>query len=731
MGKRRNEKGKSYGGGGGEGNTASNYSYGGDSKFSVFDFDDDELRIETDSRKSLAKFGARSPNKRSAYCQPVDKYVFLECFAQGNHIQQNGNDLSGVDFTDTVSKDRTFSTDAIVSHGPLNCESKTSSFLKHHDFEYSSCGAKSCAQGRRKPGGCTTDKKHHKVLYVDSDEDVTMELRSSTFLDLAENEGSSEKSSEHGANTDNCETVVVIDPNYVKYDTMYYTKCVLTFSQRFIRLKVLPLSERKKPYFLEWSTSDILKIDYQQYESVKADVVKFHIKPEDKDVVENRKGNSGAVELEFVVVDDPQWSKKQEEIKSLDLKYKDAWNTMVSECSFNEPFEEIIYPEGDPDAVFISRSDIELLQPRTFINDTIIDFYIKYLVNKTKQEEQHRFHFFNTFFFRKLANMDQESSRALEGREAFERVRKWTRNLALEFDCYVPSWGNKDMDDSFKFPCILHMDSIRGSHRGLENLIRSYLWEEWKERHNKLEADTSTKFVNLDFVALQLPQQENLFDCGLFLLHYAELFLEQASNINSAKCFDFLNKDWFLPAEVSLKKRDHIRKLIHRIVEDNDALKDPPPTCTNSVQENNAKESCLGIKFDYDDNYEIKGQQNFIDMLDPRNIDKSATDETAQPFKQLVPINQFSNMKLPMEEEALKSKPVIIYVHDEDCVREVASSSEDLAACVVEDSEEEIGTECIRKTRRPSSLVSPPMGSIMVGNSANNCQNGKENRRQQ
>ena len=45
--------------------------------------------------------------------------------------------------------------------------------------------------------------------------------------------------------------------------------------------------------------------------------------------------------------------------------------------SSNEPFQEVVYPEGDPDAVTISKRDVELLQPETFINDTIIDFYIK------------------------------------------------------------------------------------------------------------------------------------------------------------------------------------------------------------------------------------------------------------------------------------------------------------------------------------------------------------------
>lgn len=45
--------------------------------------------------------------------------------------------------------------------------------------------------------------------------------------------------------------------------------------------------------------------------------------------------------------------------------------------SFDDPFEEVIYPQGDPDAVSISKRDVEVLLPDTFLNDTIIDFYIK------------------------------------------------------------------------------------------------------------------------------------------------------------------------------------------------------------------------------------------------------------------------------------------------------------------------------------------------------------------
>ncbi|GKC27744.1 probable ubiquitin-like-specific protease 2B isoform X2, partial [Tanacetum coccineum] len=67
-----------------------------------------------------------------------------------------------------------------------------------------------------------------------------------------------------------------------------------------------------------------------------------------------------------------------------------------------------------------------------------------------------------------------------------------------------------------------------------------------------------------------LPQQPNSFDCGIFLLHYVELFLEQAPvNFNPFKIsqsVDFLNVDWFPPADASLK-RVVIQRLVYDLLE--------------------------------------------------------------------------------------------------------------------------------------------------------------------
>ncbi|KAI3946000.1 hypothetical protein MKX01_024756 [Papaver californicum] len=72
-------------------------------------------------------------------------------------------------------------------------------------------------------------------------------------------------------------------------------------------------------------------------------------------------------------------------------------------------------------------------------------------------------------------------------------------------------------------------------------------------------------------VVHQVPQQENSYDCGLFLLHYVECFPQEApvnfSPFDIAKDSTFLNVNWFVPAEAS-RKRLVICDLINELAED-------------------------------------------------------------------------------------------------------------------------------------------------------------------
>ncbi|CAH9055054.1 unnamed protein product [Cuscuta europaea] len=406
-------------------------------------------------------------------------------------------------------------------------------------------------------------------------------------------------------------TSIVFNPDLVYYGEAYYTDCVVSFSSSGIEVGGSAVSGNSGTFSTQFSVDDINQIQLEYFTSTDAGQFRIHVISRCPEHSETVHETSEVKELQFYV-HDCDLVGKCEAITSLN-EYKAVWysNSVVGDrCkgmedgkfkpsikkyfpSYDEPFEEVIYPKGDSDAVSISKRDFDLLQPDTFINDTIIDFYIMYLKTKIQPERKHRYHFFNSFFFRKLADLDKDPSNAFDGRAAFLRVRKWTRKVNLfEKDfvfipvnynlhwsliviCHPGEVANLE-DDNFgklsRVPCILHMDSLRGSHTGLKDLFQSYLWEEWKERLKEFCEDISPQFLNLRFASLELPQQQNLCDCGLFLLHYVECFLEEdPADINPfsiTKSSHFLSRDWFHPNEPSCK-RGFIQRLIHDLLQSN------------------------------------------------------------------------------------------------------------------------------------------------------------------
>ncbi|XVE93620.1 hypothetical protein REPUB_Repub01dG0209700 [Reevesia pubescens] len=457
--------------------------------------------------------------------------------------------------------------------------------------------------------------KNERVGMI-SDDDDRIEISSSSAFssshvecgDPPEEQLSVRGSEGHTSETENAK--VVISPDFVFYRGIYCTEGQLTFSKTCLKFEGLTVNGTTKKFSFVWTVDDIISIDAEWFERVETAILNLVLQSKNSKRAGNANETSAIGLLKFSVFD-PCWSERQEAIKSLSVRYKDIWKTISDEndenafmgqssrffsktyfSDFHEHFDEVIYPKGDPDAISISKRDVALLQPERFINDTIIDFYIKYLKNKIQPEEQHRFHFFSSFFFRKLADLDKGLSSACQARVAFQRVRKWTRkvdifekdyifvpvNYSLHWSliviCHPGEVANFKDDKTEKLlniPCILHMNSIRGSHRGLKNLLQSYLSEEWKERHRDAADDVPSKFLHLQFVPLELPQQENSFDCGLFLLHYMELFLLQASTnfcpFKVKRSSNFLNMYWFTPAEASLK-RSHIKELIYEILQE-------------------------------------------------------------------------------------------------------------------------------------------------------------------
>ncbi|MBA0808274.1 hypothetical protein Gohar_024026, partial [Gossypium harknessii] len=312
---------------------------------------------------------------------------------------------------------------------------------------------------------------------------------------------------------DNLERTVVICPDYVLYQNDYHTGVSVIFSPSGVKIEGSTVSEHQRTFSFESTIDDIISINCRWLQRVGYMTLKMKVLSKVAIEAENACDTSADEELKFTVID-PRWSEKHAAIISLNFQYQALWNIMPD---FDEPFEEVIYPKGDIDAVSISKRDVDLLLPETFVNDTIIDFYIKYLKNQIQPEERLRFHFFNSFFFRKLADLDKDPSSISDGRAAFLRVRKWTRKLDMFGKDYIfipvnfsLHWSlivichpgevagfkgtfmsllnfiqefylsfmhfchvsDEDLDKSSKVPCILHMDSIKGNHAGLKNLVQ-------------------------------------------------------------------------------------------------------------------------------------------------------------------------------------------------------------------------------------------------------------------
>ncbi|KAJ2804843.1 hypothetical protein H4R20_002341, partial [Coemansia guatemalensis] len=101
------------------------------------------------------------------------------------------------------------------------------------------------------------------------------------------------------------------------------------------------------------------------------------------------------------------------------------------------------YPCGGPKAISVTGSDISRLYHGEFLNDTILEFYMRYITENLRSANPTLYSqcfFFNTFFFKKLS---QRSKGALSDPEVshvdavYKRLRKWTANVELFDKRYI------------------------------------------------------------------------------------------------------------------------------------------------------------------------------------------------------------------------------------------------------------------------------------------------------
>ena len=269
--------------------------------------------------------------------------------------------------------------------------------------------------------------------------------------------------------------------------------------------------------------------------------------------------------------------------------------------------------------VEMSSTDLLTLEDHEFLNDNVIEFFIKSLQHKMFPEKAARCHIFNSFFYEKLTNVRDERSEPADVRQkkAHQRVEKWTKGVNIfEKDfVFFPIHGSmhwslmvlchpgrvqdenaEDGDDmplgTRQTPYLLHMDSMSGGHKSsvVAMKIREYLAMEWMRLKPNTVAPrvegqaTLLRFdkVSLPHQRMKVPQQDNGCDCGVFLCMFFEKFLKDlpkvissqdvqaavrgdASPYSPSMAEGFLRRDWFLPDTALVTRSELMLKILNEL----------------------------------------------------------------------------------------------------------------------------------------------------------------------
>ncbi|XP_030284561.1 uncharacterized protein LOC115588248 isoform X4 [Sparus aurata] len=85
--------------------------------------------------------------------------------------------------------------------------------------------------------------------------------------------------------------------------------------------------------------------------------------------------------------------------------------------------------------ITVTMEDLQCLDSGQFLNDVIIDFYLKYLLHKASDDVTERSHIFSSFFYKQLTRRDNASEGitkdACQRQRRHQRVKTWTRHVDI------------------------------------------------------------------------------------------------------------------------------------------------------------------------------------------------------------------------------------------------------------------------------------------------------------
>jgi sentrin-specific protease 1 len=216
---------------------------------------------------------------------------------------------------------------------------------------------------------------------------------------------------------------------------------------------------------------------------------------------------------------------KSQKKKRVDTERRSLKGRKVS--AENEAEIQQILKNKDQNKVMICINNIDLrmpdlvrLNPRQWLNDELVNCFISILTDENKKPENKdypRCHFFNSFFYLMLLDHGRGYN--------YSKVRTWTKNIdiySLELVILPVHMNNNhwclacmNMRDKR----IEYYDSMGAKNPLCIKSLHRYLNDEsMNKRGYPFDATGWTVYTP----GSSIPQQNNIYDCGVFMCQFAE-----------------------------------------------------------------------------------------------------------------------------------------------------------------------------------------------------------------
>lgn len=215
-------------------------------------------------------------------------------------------------------------------------------------------------------------------------------------------------------------------------------------------------------------------------------------------------------------------------------------------------------------SIEVTEYDIITVKDQNLLNDTIITFYLKYLENVFCKDGQKNIYCFNTHFFVFLQNEFHDD--ITKDFINYKRLGKWGKYINI-FDyeyVAIPINENKhwsliiivnpgklkqvyinvmnSIPEINIFPEVIYFDSFYPDNEACMKVIKRFLVMELHRRTENQVISNRSSELNSKLLEIEsyikgyfprVPIQCNTYDCGIYLLTYAELFFNNPDFIKS------------------------------------------------------------------------------------------------------------------------------------------------------------------------------------------------------